>query len=61
MKSDTKYNTEEAAGYLGCKVRTLENWRNENIGPRYFKPTGKLIYYFQSDLDQWIRSEGGMK
>ncbi len=58
MISDQGLTIEEAAKYLGIEARTLENWRADNKGPKYYKPTGKLIYYFKSDLDKWIKSEG---
>ena len=50
--------TEGAAKYLGISARTLANWRISGIGPKYHKPTNKLIYYFQADLDSWIKSAG---
>lgn len=56
--TDKTYTAEEAAKYLGVSVRTLANWRLMKSGPTYYKPSGKLIYYFQQDLDQWIRHEG---
>jgi len=53
---DTKFDTDEAAAYLGVNSRTLETWRMNKTGPLYYKPTSKLIYYFKSDLDEWIKS-----
>jgi len=58
MNNDTGLNTEKAAEYLGVEQRTLENWRAEGKGPKFYKPTGKLIYYFKSDLDRWIKENG---
>lgn len=55
--TDMKFNTDEAAVYLGVKPRTLEVWRGERKGPKYYTPTSKLVFYFQSDLDKWIKSE----
>lgn len=55
---DVGLTIEEAAAYLGVQERTLENWRADNKGPRYYKPTSKLIFYFKSDLDSWIKAEG---
>lgn len=51
------FTTEEAAVYLGVSTGTLENWRSGKFktGPVYHKPKGK-VYYFQSDLDEWIKS-----
>ena len=53
-----KLSIEETAKYLDVSVGTLANWRHANTGPVYYKPTGKLIYYFKEDLDDWIKGEG---
>lgn len=54
-----KYNAKEAAKYLGVSERTLANWRAEKRGPQFYKPSEKLTYYFQDDLDAWIKSSAG--
>jgi hypothetical protein len=53
-EENLKFNTDEAALYLGCAAGTLENWRVQRRGPMYYKPAGKVFYYKQ-DLDQWIK------
>lgn len=50
------FTTEEAAAYLDYSTGTLENWRVTKNGPKYYKPKGK-IYYYQDDLDKWIKQE----
>lgn len=55
-EENTKFNTEEAAAYLNSAAGTLENWRIKGVGPKYYKPAGK-VYYFKSDLDAWIKGE----
>jgi hypothetical protein len=40
---------EEAAAYLGVKVRQLETWRSRQRGPRYRK-FSKLVRYAVTDL-----------
>lgn len=57
MTDKENLNTEEAAKYLGYSIGTLENWRMQGQGPRYYKPLGK-VFYFKDDLDLWIKSEG---
>lgn len=57
--NDMKFTATEAATYLDVSERTMANWRSGNTGPKYYKPTDKLIYYFQSDLDAWIKECGG--
>jgi len=58
MTNDKSFTPDEAAKYLGIETRTLENWRADDKGPKFYKPTAKLIYYFQSDLDSWIKESG---
>lgn len=53
-----KLSTEEAASYLGVTNRTLANWRTLGKGPKFYKPSEKLTYYFKEDLDAWIKNEG---
>lgn len=55
MTDKETLNTEEAAAYLGYSPGTLENWRMQSQGPRYYKPLGKIIY-FKDDLDLWIKN-----
>jgi len=50
-----KLNIEEAAKYLSVSEGTLANWRHAGTGPLYYKPTGKLVYYYKEDLDNWIK------
>lgn len=57
MTNDTGMNVDEASKYLGIEPRTLENWRSSGKGPKFYKPTGKLVFYFKSDLDEWIKGE----
>lgn len=52
-----KLDTEEAAIYLGVTVRTLANWRSAGSGPKFYKPSEKLTYYFKDDLDAWIKGD----
>lgn len=50
-----KLSNEETSVYLGVSTGTLANWRSRGTGPKFFKPTEKLVYYFKDDLDEWIR------
>jgi hypothetical protein len=55
-QTDITFDTEEAAVYLKQAVITLESWRAKEAGPRFYKPSHKVIYY-KSDLDNWIKGE----
>ena len=48
-------NTIEAAEFLRQKPATLENWRSNNKGPKYYKPSG-TVFYLEEDLVDWIKS-----
>lgn len=54
-KTDYKLSPDETAVYLGVEVGTLAKWRSKESGPKFYKPTNKLVYYFKSDLDDWIK------
>lgn len=58
----------QAAEYLGVTVEDLARWRvsrngAEPIGPRFFKPSSKVILYVRAELDRFVaeRSRGGAK
>ena len=54
-----KFNTLEAANWLGLKPSTLEAWRCRKIGPRYAK-LGRRVLYDQNDLEIWFASRSVM-
>lgn len=41
-----------AAEILGRHVKTLESWRTEGKGPRYYQPEGKRgsVYYLEHEV-----------
>lgn len=47
----------EAAAFLSVSESTLEKWRSAGKGPVYYKTSAK-VYYFESDLLKWIKSNG---
>lgn len=48
-------NREEAADYLGVTSQTLAQMAHRGTGPRYSKPSGRLVRYHVDDLDAWLR------
>lgn len=50
-------STAEAAELYGIAKKTLENWRSEGRGPRFYRE-GRIILYRRKDLDQYL--EGGL-
>ncbi|MCO8261738.1 helix-turn-helix domain-containing protein [Pseudomonas asiatica] len=53
-----KFNTEQAAEYLGLKPGTLNIWRCTKVvpAPAYIK-MGTRVYYLKKDLDAYIESQ----
>lgn len=50
-------DTHKAAEYLGgLKPNTLEGWRVQGVGPRFFK-IGRLVRYSVDDLDAYITAQ----
>lgn len=48
-------NTGEAACYLRLKRCTLNKWRVQGVGPKFVK-IGRLVYYKQESLDDYLLS-----
>lgn len=48
------FDTRGAAEYLKHSVITLEQWRMKGKGPKFYKPSDKVLYY-KEDLDAWIK------
>ena len=44
----------EAAKLIGVPVRTLERWRCDRRGPKYFHPPGTRPFYLKSDVTDWL-------
>lgn len=56
--NDEKMTPQEASDYLGVHVSTLCVWRKSGKGPKSYQPNGSgKIYYFKSDLINWIKGE----
>ena len=50
---DVRFNTRQAAEYLGYDPQTLRNWRCEGKRPKWHKVNGH-IRYWKRDLEAWI-------
>lgn len=56
LQTDEKYDTDEAASYVGVEPHTLETWRsNKRYHIPYLK-VGRKVLYLKSDLDAWLAS-----
>lgn len=38
----------------GVTVANLQELRKKGTGPRYFKPTPKVVVYAEADVDAWV-------
>jgi hypothetical protein len=54
---DGRMDRRNAALYVGHAEKTFAEWATKGKGPRSVKVAGR-IFYFQSDLDDFIRSAG---
>ncbi|SDN90561.1 Helix-turn-helix domain-containing protein [Lutimaribacter pacificus] len=43
----------QAAAYLGLTEGGMETMRKEGRGPRYVRPSHKMVRYARRDLDAW--------
>jgi hypothetical protein len=48
------FTTEEAADFLRLKPSTLQKYRTEKRGPRYFEPEKNVVRYIEKDLIDWL-------
>ncbi len=54
-KNDNKLlSFKEAGTYLGFSTNYLYRLTYQNLIPHY-KPTGKTIFFFKNELDEWIK------
>jgi len=56
MYPDGRFDTTNAALYLGLKEKTLAMMRGYGTGPKFIK-RGR-IFYFKEDLDAWLNQQG---
>jgi hypothetical protein len=47
-------NDKQAAEFLSLSVQTLRNWRYQGMGPKFHKPTPKVVRYRLDELTQWM-------
>ena len=50
-------SSSEAAELMGLHPVTLDRWRMEGNGPRYFSPQGtRRVWYAEKDVLHWLAS-----
>lgn len=45
---------QEAADLLSVAIQTLRNWRHRGEGPKFYKPTPKVVRYRVDDLQKFM-------
>ena len=51
-----RFNTQQAAEYLGLKPATLATWRSLGRHKLKYQKVGRLVYYMKIDMDEWLSS-----
>jgi predicted DNA-binding transcriptional regulator AlpA len=46
-------NENDVARIIGVQVKTLRNWRVQEVGPRFIRTGPKLVRYRPSDVLAW--------
>ena len=49
----THFNTEQLAKLIDISPRTLQRWRLEGKGPKYFK-LGSRVLYSEEQINEWL-------
>ncbi len=47
-------NTNELSAMLGVTVNTLQIWRHQGKGPKYFKLSRRAVRYKERDILAWM-------
>lgn len=45
----------EVAEITGLSAQTLRNWRHAGLGPKFDKPTSKVVRYRLSEVERFMR------
>ncbi|MBC7596085.1 MAG: helix-turn-helix domain-containing protein [Kineosporiaceae bacterium] len=56
MTENQYLDPDQAGDYLHLTVGHLAQLRYRGQGPRYLKPTPKVVLYRRSDLDAWLNA-----
>ena len=59
MKNEPRYlNEKEVAKLCSISIQTLRNWRHRGQGPKYHKPTPRVVRYRLDEVQQFMESAG---
>jgi predicted DNA-binding transcriptional regulator AlpA len=51
---DPYLKTDQAAAILQLSPKTLEQWRHEGRGPRFYRRSHRCVRYSLADLQAWL-------
>lgn len=54
--NEERYNTAQAAEYLGLKPITLSTWRSKGTSTLKYRKIGRKVFYLRGDLDEFINN-----
>lgn len=57
---DEFLDTKAAAEFIRHSASTLETWRSNGEGPKWYKPAGKVVY-LRNELSEWVKENGEQK
>lgn len=53
------YTTETLAELLGVKPKTIQQWRHQGKGPKYYEPEKYVVRYTEKDVMEWLVANKG--
>jgi predicted DNA-binding transcriptional regulator AlpA len=56
FEADDELNRGQAAEVVGVSHTTMIRWEKKNIGPKFKRIGGKLVYRF-GDIQDWLESQ----
>jgi predicted DNA-binding transcriptional regulator AlpA len=59
MEPDQLLSRAAVAERVGVAVRTIERWARDGIGPKPIKLGPRVIRYRASDIEEWLKRDGG--
>lgn len=53
---ESNWTEQQAAEFLGTKIRTLQEWRRRGFGPT-FRKIGRLVRYSPTTVQTWAADQ----
>ena len=59
--TNKRLSTKEAADLVGVSYWTLSSWRKKGKGPTFYQLSSRVVFYYATDVDQWLATKKGNK